>query len=222
MDAFAHSWEALRTPGRATSFFENHGNRPCEATARIESPLTTRALPRSPRRARPAPSHPTPADCDGPAQVRRTGSKLLASRKTSVLPHHCGKAIARDHPLRPDCDLPRFSEFPRGRGRVARSAGRFFPCGGMYASLISTSGSPRCNRASAVGKCLVKIARNRVFEVFPHVIHRTCGGGPSRSTSNRKSSSLLMTTTPALRAALKMTGSGAWRSPKSRTAWASM
>ena len=92
----------------------------------------------------------------------------------------------------------------------------------VSASLISTSGSPRSSRSRAAGKRFVRISPSLAFDVFPQVTHRTCGGEPSRSTSKRKSSSLLMTTTPASRAALKMKRSFASRSPKSRTACASI
>jgi hypothetical protein len=58
-------------------------------------------------------------------------------------------------------------------------------------------------------------------EVFPQVSHRTCGGGPWRSSNWTKSLSFVMTTAFAERADSKIAASAAWRSPRSRTGTAS-
>ena len=122
------------------------------------------------------------------------------------------------HPPRPERGAARLSERLRGRGRVERLVR---PPGSRFGSVISTTGSPRPRSSIASGSALERIVQRRAFGMFPHRSHKTCGGVPSRPTRSTKSSSFVKTTTCALRALSKISGSSASRRPRSRTCIAS-
>jgi hypothetical protein len=75
--------------------------------------------------------------------------------------------------------------------------------------------------AVIVGQAAWRTCCSASLEVFPQVSHRTCGGGPWRSSNWTKSLSFVMTTAFAERADSKIAASAASRSPRSRTGTAS-
>jgi hypothetical protein len=89
-------------------------------------------------------------------------------------------------------------------------------------SLSSTKGSPARNISTMRGQATSSNSRSRAFEVLPHVSQISWGGGPKRSRSWTKSASLVMTIALAARAAAKIAGSSASRSPRSRIGCASI
>ena len=76
--------------------------------------------------------------------------------------------------------------------------------------------SPSASLTMHSGNSRMRRCFNAAFDVLPHRSQITRGGGPSRSTIFAKSASFVMTAAPAARAAAKIGGSRASRSPRSR------
>ena len=93
-----------------------------------------------------------------------------------------------------------------GKWRSRLPLSRFNPTPAMHFST-----APRCTFQPAF------TSFNAALDVLPHRSQITRGGGPRRSTMFAKSASLVMTVALAARAAAKMGGSSASRSPRSRT-----